>query len=125
MIQREGSPSLSAYTIFLQNLKTALKQEQCCISLIIISHLHFDHFGGCESLLEAFGPDIPVAMLPPPQHQLPIWTMRQLEKRGLIPVLERAPKIFAEGEAFDFAKWMQASGGCHDVTQRFLRHAKQ
>lgn len=111
MRPKEGSKerlsSLNPHTQFIQNLKTALKQEQCCISLIVISHLHLDHFGGCEGLLETFGPDIPVAMLPPPRHQLPIWTMQQLEKRGLIPFLERGPKVFAEGEPFDFEKWMQ------------------
>ena len=109
VIKKAGQP-VSDHARFIRNLKATLEKERCRISLIIISHLHYDHFGGVLGLLDTFGRHIPVAMLPAPRHHLTLWTIRELEKRGLVPVLQRGPRAFGPNEEFNFEQWMKASG---------------
>ena len=45
--------------------------------MILISHLHDDHFGGVEQIQKRFGPGIPVGMIPPPAHTLNLITWEE------------------------------------------------
>lgn len=53
---------------------------------ILITHWHFDHYGGIPKLLEKYGHDIPVAKIPNPANY---WgTLDEIRHRGLLPYLE-------------------------------------
>ena len=52
--------------------------------MIIVTHLHSDHYGGVERLQEIYGPNIPVAMSNKNIYYK-INTIEELEKRGMIP----------------------------------------
>jgi len=81
---------------FVQILGEFMDRQQCDgLEMILITHMHGDHFGGCESLLDKFG-DVPVGMLPCPEYQLSIYTMVNFHKRKLIPYLEMGPQPFDE-----------------------------
>ena len=109
------SPWRPDHETFKKNLLKTLASEQCSVSLILISHLHSDHFGGVESLLDALGRHVPVAMLPAPEHTLSIWTMQQLRQRGLLDIIENGPSPFRDDGTFDFRKLLHyRSGGLTD-----------
>ena len=56
------------------------------LEMILITHLHHDHYGGVTGLLKRYGARIPVAKLPNPGHY---WTTAELvRERGLLPFLE-------------------------------------
>jgi len=53
---------------------------------ILITHMHFDHYGGIPGVLARWGRDIPVAKLPNPTD---FWsTIDAVKARGLTPYLE-------------------------------------
>ena len=87
-----------AHEVFVKNLAELMQEEQFDIELILLTHLHFDHFGGVRGLLQHFGADIPVGMLPAPTHHLSIFTMLEFEKRGLLEVLEKGPSPYQNGQ---------------------------
>ena len=103
-----GNPSASelafpfgrqdAHEQFIKNLKRLMVDENFEIELILVTHLHFDHFGGVRGLLKTFGKHIPVGMLPAPTHHLSIFTMLEFEKRGLLEVLENGPSPYQNGK---------------------------
>ena len=90
-----GGPD--SHVEFLQNLVSICEEENCEIELILVTHLHFDHFGGVRGILNQFGQNIPVGMLPAPRHHMSIWTMLELEQRGMLDLLESGPSPFANG----------------------------
>merc|ERR1712166_1364719 len=57
-----GNPALSemmfnfggpdSHVEFLKNLVNICKEENCEIELILVTHLHFDHFGGVRGMLD-------------------------------------------------------------------------
>ena len=89
---------VDAHLEFVKNLRQLMLEEQFEIELILITHLHFDHFGGVRGLLNEFGHDIPVGMLPAPRHHLSIFTMSEFEKRDMLDILETGPPPFVNGE---------------------------
>ena len=50
--------------------------------------MHHDHFGGVAAIQQRFGPGIPVAKMPSPEHYFE--TIRQLQARDLIKDLDAA-----------------------------------
>ena len=83
--------NVDPHQLFVTNLKNLMLEENFTLELILITHLHFDHFGGVRGLLKEFGSDIPVGMLPAPRHHLSIFTLTEFEKRGMIDILETGP----------------------------------
>ena len=76
---------------FLVGLRECMAQIGCTgFDLIIVTHLHSDHFGGVARLQEIYGPNIPVAMCNKNIYS-EIYTMKELQRRGLIPYLEKGP----------------------------------
>ena len=43
-----------AHEVFVKNLAELMQEEQFDIELILLTHLHFDHFGGVRGLLQHF-----------------------------------------------------------------------
>ncbi len=61
------------------------------LDMILITHMHGDHFGGVEGLQSKFGP-CPVGMLPVPDHQISLFTIQSIKSRGLEDVIRSGPK---------------------------------
>lgn len=77
---------------FMRILEDSLKNLGCTgLEAILVTHLHGDHFGGCDALLEKYGP-IPVLMLRCPDWQLSLFTMFALRQKGLTEYVEKGPK---------------------------------
>jgi len=106
-----SNPFSPDHELFKRNLLRTLATERCTVSLILVSHLHSDHFGGVDSLLDTLGRHIPVGMLPAPRHTLSIWTMRELRKRGLLHTVANGPSPFREDGTFDWQKLMHYRNG--------------
>lgn len=71
------------------------------LDAILITHMHGDHFGGVDGLQRRWGP-VPVAMLPVPDHQLSLYTINEIERRGLTPYFEKGPRPnFGGGKGAD------------------------
>ncbi len=91
-----GNGTEDQFSTFLANLDKTLQEEGCKISLILITHLHSDHFGGCEALQEIYGPGIPVGMMPIDQKwawtEQPTYTDKRIEELGLVEIVENGPK---------------------------------
>jgi glyoxylase-like metal-dependent hydrolase (beta-lactamase superfamily II) len=77
---------------FLADLEKCMSEVGCTgLSMILITHMHGDHFGGVEGLQKKFGP-VRVGMLPVPDHQLSIFTIKNIKSRGLEEVVKNGPK---------------------------------
>mmetsp|Transcript_22909 Transcript_22909/g.59784 ORF Transcript_22909/g.59784 Transcript_22909/m.59784 type:complete len:518 (+) Transcript_22909:127-1680(+) len=76
---------------FMKVLKSTLAAEECSLSMILVTHLHGDHFGGVRGILDEFGRDIAVGMLEAPEHTMTLWTMRELRARGLVDACAATP----------------------------------
>lgn len=76
---------------FLEILDESMKSIGVTgLEAILVTHLHGDHFGGCDRLLERYGP-VPVLMLKCPDWQLSLFTIFTLDQMGLVEYLERGP----------------------------------
>jgi glyoxylase-like metal-dependent hydrolase (beta-lactamase superfamily II) len=86
---------------FVENLENCMRMNGVTgLQMILITHMHGDHFGGVEALQKKFG-KVPVGMIPVPEYQLSLFTVRQLSERGLIPVMEAGPNPFKPDGTFD------------------------
>ncbi len=92
-----GGKSKTSNEAFLKNLDRVLNEQNCEISLILCTHLHTDHFGGIQSVVDKYGQHIEVGMLPAPPHTLSIFTVENLIKRDLIEELEMMPSGYQNG----------------------------
>jgi glyoxylase-like metal-dependent hydrolase (beta-lactamase superfamily II) len=69
-----GNGTPEQFDTFMMHLDATLAEQRCKISLILVTHLHTDHYGGCERLQEKYGPGIPVGVSEPktyPSDQAP------------------------------------------------------
>lgn len=100
LIDTAGWPRIGdAFERFLSNLDETLRSEDCELSLILITHLHSDHYGGTESLLKRYG-SIPVGMLPNRRHdQASHYTFEMLRNQGVLDMVINGPQptISSEG----------------------------
>jgi glyoxylase-like metal-dependent hydrolase (beta-lactamase superfamily II) len=72
---------------FMTKLHEVMEKVGCTgLDHILITHAHFDHYGGVDSLLKKYGFDIPVCKLPNPSYLTR--TMGQIRKRGLQVLME-------------------------------------
>lgn len=92
-----GPKWVESHTEFLQHLKSTLEEEQCTLSMILVTHLHGDHFGGVGGILDMLGADIQVGMLEAPDSLISLQTMRCLRERGLVALCEGTPNPFESG----------------------------
>lgn len=78
---------------FLADLSKCMSEVGCTgLQMILITHMHGDHFGGVEGLQEKFGP-CPVGMLPVPEYQISLFTIKNIKSRGLEEVIQNGPKL--------------------------------
>lgn len=83
---------------FISNVEQALQQENCTgLDLIIVTHLHVDHWGGVEKLQKLWGP-APVAMLPAETWTYELYTMNKVREHGLLDVLKEGPSSMKDGK---------------------------
>ena len=89
---------------FIANLRSTLASEGVtALAMVIVTHLHTDHFGGCRALQHILGAPVPVAMLPPPRTQLSLYTVRELRTRGLVAAVASGPApLFTSASTFGF-----------------------
>lgn len=86
-----GPQSRRQHVEFLDNLGAAMAEEGCTgLDMIVITHLHGDHFGGAFAVQERWGP-APIAMLPVAPWSTELYTMRELRERGLVETLRAGP----------------------------------
>jgi glyoxylase-like metal-dependent hydrolase (beta-lactamase superfamily II) len=72
---------------FMACLAKVMEMEGCDgLDRILVTHAHFDHYGGVDNLLKKYGFDIPVCKLPNPSYLTR--SMQQIRKRGLQVLLE-------------------------------------
>eukprot|EP00942_MAST-04A_sp_MAST-4A-sp1_P001860 g1860.t1 len=84
---------------FLNSLQKCITDEKVTtIQLVLLTHMHSDHYGNINHIQRIYGPNIPVAIMP--QGIQPVTTMENLRKRGLIPYLEKGPQ-FSRGMTDD------------------------
>lgn len=82
---------------FMRHLKRTLDEQQCSLAMVLVTHLHGDHFGGVRGILSELGADIPIGMLKAPEHLLSLQTMRHLREHNLIDICEQSPNPFRTG----------------------------
>ena len=84
-----GEPEMGAEQQ-MSSMRQAMREHGIVgFDMILVTHMHGDHFGGVQRILEAFpGPTV-VAMLAGTPMSLSLNTMANLRSRGLIPILER------------------------------------
>lgn len=102
------------YRLMLPILRECMREIGCDgFSHILVTHLHYDHFGGAEELLTDFpGPTV-VGMLPMPSSHSALFCMREFERRGLLPYLEKGPLPF-DPEKGPIPWYERASGPEYD-----------
>jgi len=88
---------------FLEALDTCMRENSIeGLQEILITHMHFDHYGGIPGLLERFGKDTPVGKLPNPPN---FWATVDIARdQGLVPYLEYddgTPRWQAQGTPAD------------------------
>jgi glyoxylase-like metal-dependent hydrolase (beta-lactamase superfamily II) len=77
---------------FVANLRECMQTVGCKrIELIVVTHMHSDHYGNVARLQDEFGPNVPVAMTTIAfkyQSMLEV-----IETQGLVPFLEQGPEF--------------------------------
>eukprot|EP00930_Biecheleria_cincta_P075504 TRINITY_DN62678_c0_g1_i1.p1 TRINITY_DN62678_c0_g1~~TRINITY_DN62678_c0_g1_i1.p1 ORF type:complete len:164 (+),score=24.49 TRINITY_DN62678_c0_g1_i1:302-793(+) len=92
------------FDAFLCNMEQALSQEGCTgLEMIIVTHLHADHWGAAQALQERWGP-APVAVLPAEPWTYERYTIHEVWQRGLLEVLKQGPIPVTDGKYDHFAK---------------------
>lgn len=86
---------------FMENVEQALTQEGCTgLEMIIITHLHGDHWGAAQKLQERWGPTL-VAMLPAEPWTCELFTMAKIREHGLLETIRNGPSSMRDGK-YDF-----------------------
>mmetsp|Transcript_4722 Transcript_4722/g.5475 ORF Transcript_4722/g.5475 Transcript_4722/m.5475 type:complete len:407 (+) Transcript_4722:890-2110(+) len=87
---------------FLENLDKTMKEVGCeGLDMILITHLHGDHFGGVHSLLQKYGP-VPVGMFECPDWHLSLYTFAKIKEKKLEPYLQQGPQHLNPDGSFNF-----------------------
>ena len=94
-----GPLAASNHEKFLKNLQKTLQEEDCTLEMILVTHLHGDHFGGVLGVLDL--PEVDrntkVGMLKPPKYARSIFTIEKANELGLYKILESGPSPFDGG----------------------------
>jgi glyoxylase-like metal-dependent hydrolase (beta-lactamase superfamily II) len=108
-----GSGTPEQFDTFLIHLDRTLVAQKCRICLILVTHLHTDHYGGCERLQEIYGPGIPVGMIPTPAGEVIPLTLIMLFLMyffSSITPLSMTQYLHSKLESLQKCRWLRDKG---------------